>query len=56
MSTLRHAPKTARDVAWIGPARCATVRLAPPPLPPAKLRRILPTLLGQHIPLSLIHI
>ena len=51
MSALRHAPKPPRDnVAWIGPARCATVRLAPPPLPRAKLRRILPALLGQHIP------
>ena len=46
----RHASSPAHNVAWIGPARCATVRLAPPPLPPAKLRRILPTLLGQHIP------
>ena len=50
MSTSRHASKPARDVAWIGPARCAGVRLTPPPLPPAKLRRILPALLGQHIP------
>ena len=50
MSTSRHASKPARDVAWIGPARCAGVRLTPPQLPPAKLRRILPALLGQHIP------
>ena len=50
MNKPRPASKPARDVAWIGPARCAGVRLAPPPLPPAKLRRILPALLGQHIP------
>ena len=51
MSAPRPTRKSSRRaVAWIGPARCAAVRLTPPPLPPAKRRRILPALLGQHIP------
>ena len=45
----RHAS----PVRWIGPAQCAAVRLQPPPLPSSKRRRILPSLLGQHIPFPL---
>ena len=50
MSASPPLSKAMKGISWIGPAQCAAVRLTPPPLPPSKVRRILPALLGQHIP------
>ena len=43
-------PAPPRAAAFLPPSAVLTVRLSPPPLPPAKLRRILPALLASELP------